>query len=53
VNPLVYMSEGFRFALPTPGIGHMPVVAIYGGLLGAIAILGGLGVRGFVKRVQT
>ncbi|MDX6595832.1 MAG: type transport system permease protein [Solirubrobacterales bacterium] len=52
VNPLVYMSEGFRIAL-TPGIHHMPVAAMYAGLLGAIAILGGFGIRGFVRRVQS
>jgi ABC-2 type transport system permease protein len=52
VNPLVYMSEGFRIAL-TPGIDHMPVAAIYAGLLGSIAVLGGFGLRGFVRRVQS
>jgi ABC-2 type transport system permease protein len=51
VNPLVYMSEGFRMAL-TDGP-HMPMAAIYAGLLGSIAILGGFGIRGFVKRVQS
>ena len=51
VNPLVYMSEGFRIAL-TPGE-HMPVAAMYAGLLISIALLGGFGLRGFVRRVQT
>jgi ABC-2 type transport system permease protein len=51
VNPLVYMSEGFGTAL-TDGP-HMPLAAIYAGLLGAIALLGGFGIRGFVKRVQS
>ena len=52
VNPLVYMSEGFRIAL-TPHIDHMPVAAMYAGLLASIAILGGFGLRGFVRRVQS
>jgi ABC-2 type transport system permease protein len=51
VNPLVYMSEGFRTAL-TDGP-HMPLAAIYAGLVGSIAILGGFGIRGFVRRVQS
>jgi ABC-2 type transport system permease protein len=51
-NPLVYMSEGFRTAL-TPSIPHMPLAAVYAGLLGSIAILGGFGIRGFTKRVQS
>ena len=49
VNPLVYMSEGFRMALtPVP---HMPGPAIYAALIGFIAGLGWLGVDGFRKRV--
>jgi ABC-2 type transport system permease protein len=52
VNPLVYMSEGFRISL-TPAIPHMPLAAMYAGLLGSIAVLGGFGVRGFIKRVQS
>ncbi len=50
INPLVYMSEGFRLALTT-GIPHMDVVAIYGGLVGFAALLCWLGIQGFKKRV--
>jgi ABC-2 type transport system permease protein len=52
INPLVYMSEGFRIAL-TPDVPHMPVIAIYGALLGAVALLAGFGIRGFRGRVQS
>jgi ABC-2 type transport system permease protein len=50
INPLVYMSEGFRLAL-TSGVPHMPVVAIYGALVAWAAFLIWLGVKGFEKRV--
>jgi ABC-2 type transport system permease protein len=50
VNPLVYMSEGFRAAL-TVGVPHMPLVAVYGVLLGASALLTVVGTRGFRARV--
>ena len=50
LNPLVYMSEGFRLAL-TEGIPHMPVTAIYGGLVGFSVLFTWLGVRGFKRRV--
>ena len=49
VNPLVYMSEGFRMAL-TP-VAHMPGPAIYAALTGFLLILGWLGVAGFRRRV--
>jgi ABC-2 type transport system permease protein len=49
VNPLVYMSEGFRMAL-TP-VAHMPSPAIYAALIGFIVVLGWLGVDGFRRRV--
>ena len=52
INPLVYMSEGFRISL-TPDVPHMPVIAIYGALLGAVALLAGFGIRGFRGRVQS
>jgi ABC-2 type transport system permease protein len=52
VNPLVYMSEGFRAAL-APGVPHMPLVAIYGGMIGFTAVLSWLGARGFRNRVLT
>ena len=49
INPLVYMSEGFRMALtPVP---HMPGVAIYGALIGFAALLTWLGIAGFNRRV--
>ena len=50
VNPIVYMSEGLRAAL-TPGIPHMPAPLIILALLVSLAILGGIGIRGFLKRV--
>lgn len=50
INPIVYMSEGLRAAL-TPGIPHMPVPLIIFALLVSLTILGGIGVRGFLKRV--
>ena len=51
LNPLVYMSEGFRAAM-TPQLPHMPLPAIYGGLLFFTAALGWLGISGFKNRVQ-
>ena len=50
INPLVYMSEGFRLSL-TKGVPHMPTLAIYGALLGFGALLSWLGIQGFKKRV--
>jgi ABC-2 type transport system permease protein len=50
VNPLVYMSEGFRLAL-TSGVPHMPTVAIYGALIGFSVLLTWLGIQGFRRRV--
>jgi len=52
VNPLVYMSEGMRVSL-TPNVLHMPLWGIYGGMLLFTALLGGWGIAGFIKRVQT
>ena len=49
VNPLIYISEGFRMALTD--IPHMSAWGIYGGLLGFTAVLGWLGVAGFKRRV--
>ena len=51
-NPLVYMSEAFRAAL-TPRFPHMPLVAIYAGLVGFTAVLGWQGAKGFRRRVLT
>jgi ABC-2 type transport system permease protein len=50
LNPLVYMSEGFRAAI-TPQVPHMPLVWIYVGLIGFTIALGWLGISGFKKRV--
>lgn len=50
VNPLVYMSEALRAAL-TPAVPHMPLVAIYAGLIGFTAVLTWLGTTGFRSRV--
>lgn len=49
INPLVYMSEGLRMALTD--VPHMNALAIYGALLGFVAVLGWLGITGFRKRV--
>lgn len=50
VNPLVYMSEAFRASL-TPAFPHMPLVAIYAGLVGFTVALLWLGTNGFRRRV--
>jgi ABC-2 type transport system permease protein len=50
LNPLVYMSEGMRVSL-TPGVPHMAYWAIYGGLIGFIALFLALGIDGFRRRV--
>ncbi|HEX9466895.1 MAG TPA: ABC transporter permease [Acidimicrobiia bacterium] len=49
VNPLVYMTEGFRAALTTSP--HMSLWAIYPVLLGFAALFTWLGINGFKKRV--
>jgi ABC-2 type transport system permease protein len=49
-NPIVYMSEGLRTAL-TPGVPHMPPLAILLGLLVSLGLLGTLGFKGFLRRV--
>jgi ABC-2 type transport system permease protein len=51
VNPLVYMSEGFRAAL-TPA-DHMSLWAIYGALFFFAALFTRLGIKGFERRVVT
>jgi ABC-2 type transport system permease protein len=51
-NPIVYMSEGLRASV-TPAIGHMPWWAIGIALTVFLAGLGRLGIRGFLKRVQS
>ena len=52
LNPLVYMTEGFRAALVS-SVPHMPLVAIYAALLGFAAVLTWVGVTGFERRVVT
>jgi ABC-2 type transport system permease protein len=49
VNPLVYVSEGFRAAL-TPSV-HMSLWAIYGAVIGFTVLFTYLGVSGFKRRV--
>ncbi len=51
LNPLVYMSEGFRMALTK--FPHMPTAGIYAALIGFTAALGWLGLAGFKRRVLT
>ena len=50
INPIVYMSEGLRSAL-TPSLPHMSNLGIVGMLLFFLALLGGIGMRGFMRRV--
>jgi ABC-2 type transport system permease protein len=50
VNPLVYMTEGFRSSLVS-SVPHMPLIAIYAALLGFAAGLTWLGIAGFERRV--
>jgi ABC-2 type transport system permease protein len=49
VNPLVYMSEGFRGALTTAD--HMSLAAVYLVLAGFAALFLYLGINGFKRRV--
>jgi ABC-2 type transport system permease protein len=50
INPLVYMSEGFRLSLTT-GVPHMSVWAIYTALIGFTVALTWVGIDGFRRRV--
>jgi len=50
VNPLVYMCEGFRLAL-TRDPQHMPVWAIYTGMIAFTVVLMWVGIDGFRRRV--
>jgi ABC-2 type transport system permease protein len=50
VNPLVYMCEGFRLSL-TVGVEHMPIWAIFVGLVGFTVALAWVGIDGFRRRV--
>jgi len=49
INPLVYISEGFRAALTRSP--HMPLPAIYGAQVVFLALFLRLGIRNFRKRV--
>ena len=49
VNPLVYMSEGFRAALTNAN--HMSLLAVYGVLTAFAALFLYFGINGFKKRV--
>lgn len=50
VNPLVYLSEGFRAALtPVP---HMSLLAVYPVVIAMIGLCSILGIRGFISRVR-
>jgi ABC-2 type transport system permease protein len=52
VNPLVYMTEGFRAAL-TRGVPHMGLPYIYGALVLFAVGLTWIGVNGFQRRTTT
>jgi ABC-2 type transport system permease protein len=52
VNPIVYMSEGLRVAL-TPDVPHMPAPYILLAILVSLAILGWIGLRGFLRRIRS
>jgi ABC-2 type transport system permease protein len=49
INPLVYLSEGFRAALTT--VDHMSLWAVYPVLIGFVALFTWMGIRNFTKRV--
>ena len=49
INPLIYVTEGFRAALTTAS--HMPMYVIYPVLIGLCALLLWAGCRGFHRRV--
>jgi ABC-2 type transport system permease protein len=50
VNPLVYMCEGFRLSL-TRDAQHMPIWAIYTGMIAFTVVLMWVGIDGFRRRV--
>jgi ABC-2 type transport system permease protein len=49
LNPLVYMSEGFRAALTNSA--HMSLWAVYPAMIGFTLLFGWLGINGFRRRV--
>jgi ABC-2 type transport system permease protein len=50
INPIVYMSEGLRFAL-TPTLPHMNPILILTMLVASLCLLTWLGIKGFLRRV--
>ena len=50
VNPVLYMSEGFRASLSI-GVVHMSLPVIYGALLTFSVLFTVLGIKGFKNRV--
>jgi ABC-2 type transport system permease protein len=50
INPIVYMSEGLRFAL-TPTLPHMSPILILTMLVASLCLLTWLGIKGFLRRV--
>lgn len=52
LNPLVYVSEGMRWAL-TPQLGHMPAWAVVTALVGGSILCTVLSLRTFTRRVVT
>jgi ABC-2 type transport system permease protein len=51
VNPLVYMSEGFRMSITPDLVPHMATWAVYLALIGFTIGLAAWGIQGFYKRV--
>jgi ABC-2 type transport system permease protein len=49
VNPLLYVTEGFRAALTRAP--HMHLYIVYGGLIGFCVLFLWLGIKGFRRRV--
>jgi len=49
LNPLVYANEGFRLAL-TPSMPHMPLLLVYGALIGFSIFFTWVGLRKFEAR---
>jgi len=49
LNPLVYANEGFRLAL-TPNMPHMPMLLVYGALIGFSILFTWVGLRKFESR---
>ena len=49
LNPLVYVSEGFRGALTD--VPHMSLLAVYPVMIGFTALFTWQGIRGFTRRV--